>query len=92
MRSGAGLQNKVLEAMFADKAVVTSPIGNEGIEGVHGKHLYLANDEHEYLRYIEEALNHKNCTTLNARGFIEKKFSVIKFVNHYEKILCNLCR
>jgi len=45
MVSGAGLQNKVLEAMWSGVPVVTSSVGNNGVQGVHLEHLMVADDD-----------------------------------------------
>lgn len=42
MRHGAGLQNKVLEAMALARPVVTTSIAREGIDAVDGEHLVVA--------------------------------------------------
>ena len=80
LRCGAGIQNKVLEAMALGKTVVTTQIGAEGIEGENNKHfvivdkdrpeamadcvLDLLNDEKKR-QYIGE----------NARELIKKKYT-----------------
>ena len=90
--SGAGLQNKVLEAMFANKVVVTSSIGNEGIDAIHGKHIYIANNPDEFIFYIEKSLCDKNHINLHARNFIDENFSTASITNQYEKILRDINR
>ena len=87
MLSGAGLQNKVIEAMFAGKPVVTSPIGNEGIDAVHSKHLYIAKNEKEYAQYIVESFDNRKNTAKQARKYVREKFSESEFVDHFEEIL-----
>ena len=42
--SGSGTRLKILEAMSAGKAVVTTPVGCEGIEAEDGRHLLVADD------------------------------------------------
>lgn len=41
---GSGIQNKLIEAMACGLAVVTTPTGNQGINGVHGEHLLIGDD------------------------------------------------
>ena len=53
MFAGAGLQNKVLEAMVAGRPVVTTPIGNEGIDAKPGSEIVVAEDEEGFARAIE---------------------------------------
>ena len=87
IQSGAGLQNKVLEAMFAGKAVITSCIGNEGIDAIHEKHLYIANNTEEYVNLIERVLRDNNRINEHASDFINANFSTSSVVDRYEKIL-----
>lgn len=42
MRCGSGIQNKLLEAMATGTAVVSTPLGNSGVEGVHERDLLVA--------------------------------------------------
>ena|ERR1700740_3735805 len=39
---GAGMQNKLIEYMACGKAVVTTPVANEGINAISGTHLLEA--------------------------------------------------
>lgn len=80
--SGAGLQNKVLEAMYARKPVVTSSIANEGIDAEHGKEIYIAENENDYIQLVCDAF----CDDVigeNAREFIVRNFSVEGIIDQY---------
>jgi polysaccharide biosynthesis protein PslH len=44
LQVGSGVQTKIVEAMAAGKAVVTTPIGAEGLDVTPGKHLSIASD------------------------------------------------
>ena len=44
---GAGIQNKVLEAMALGTPVVTTPVGIAGIRGKHGVHVMIGNSNAE---------------------------------------------
>jgi len=44
MKLGAGIQNKVLEGMALGKAVVTTPMGAQGVDGEDGQHFVVADD------------------------------------------------
>lgn len=51
--SGAGVKNKVLEALSSGLPVVTTPLGIEGIERLEaGRHYLLANDPHEIAKQV----------------------------------------
>lgn len=48
LKSGSGTRLKILEAMAAGKAIVTTGIGCEGIEGTHGVHYMVADTPAEF--------------------------------------------
>ena len=82
MLTGAGLQNKILEAMYAGKPVVTSTIGNAGIGAIHGENIYIANTVDDYVNYTIDAITNKRIGN-DAKVFIEKNYSVKSVVNRY---------
>src|SRR4029079_1233690 len=45
---GTGLKNKVLEAMYAKRPVVTTRIGNEGIDAVSGRDLVICDSAADF--------------------------------------------
>lgn len=57
MRFGAGMQNKILEAMALGKPVVTTTIGAEGIEGVDGVHFLIGDSAMECSEQVLRLLN-----------------------------------
>jgi glycosyltransferase involved in cell wall biosynthesis len=54
---GAGVKNKVLEAMYARRPVVTTPIGNEGINAVSGRDLLICRNAEEFQGEIMQLLD-----------------------------------
>ena len=88
MLTGAGLQNKVLEAMFAGKPVVTSPIGNEGIGAIPGRDIYIAKEVTKYVNSVEDAIFRGDRIGNNAKEFVQTHFSRHSLVANFEKILC----
>ncbi|MBN1602863.1 MAG: glycosyltransferase [Chitinispirillaceae bacterium] len=50
LQSGAGLQNKMLEAMWAGVPIVASSIANSGVTAVDGKHLIIADDHSAFVK------------------------------------------
>jgi glycosyltransferase involved in cell wall biosynthesis len=54
--SGGGMRIKILEAMAAGKAVVSTTIGAEGIDAVPGQHLLIADDADAFAAAIAELL------------------------------------
>ncbi len=89
MISGAGLQNKVLEAMYAGKPVVCSSIANEGIDAAHEKDLYIANSVPEYIDHTLSLLTNSNNIGVHAKQFIDKNFSIEKCVDLLERAVIN---
>ena len=87
MQSGAGLQNKVLEAMYAGKPVVTSPIGNEGIGAENGVDAYIANNLEEYIESIEDAISNGDKVGNCAKEYIQKHYSSHSLANSFETLL-----
>ena len=85
--SGSGLQNKVLEAMYAGKPVVCTPIANEAIGAVHGEHIYLASNQAEFQAAIRNALADDARTGRNASAFVSAHFSINSVADHYAELL-----
>ena len=78
MLSGAGQQNKVLEAMYAKKVVVCNSIANGGIGGGDGVDLVLADEDAEFVAAIERLKeNPERARDIAGRGhdFIVANFS-----------------
>src|SRR5207302_1234560 len=48
LQCGAGIQNKVLEAMATGTPVVSTSIANRGVRGVGGRHLVVADAADEF--------------------------------------------
>jgi len=89
MLTGAGLQNKVLEAMYAGKPVITSPIGNEGIGAKHGREIYVANTVDEYANCVDEALCNGDRISDNARKFVREHYTSRSLIRKFEALLCD---
>lgn len=78
MRFGAGMQNKILEAMALGKAVVTTTIGAEGIDGENGVHFLIADTPNDFAKAcLEISKNFELRTKIgtNARELIRKKYT-----------------
>jgi len=57
LRSGSGTRLKILEAMSAGRAVVSTSIGAEGLEGIPGVHWTEANEEKSFAEAMVLLLN-----------------------------------
>ncbi|KAF0201523.1 MAG: hypothetical protein FD170_2681 [Bacteroidetes bacterium] len=51
--SGSGIRIKIIEGMLAGKAIITTPIGAEGINYTDGQNLMIARDAAEFVNAIE---------------------------------------
>lgn len=92
--SGGGTKLKVLEAMAAGKAVVTTTVGCEGIDGISGRHFIVADDYLDFADNVLLLLNNKkmrNALQKNAREFIKSKYDYTKIAekldNYYNACL-----
>ena len=56
LRSGSGTRLKILEAMSSSRAVVSTPIGAEGITGIDGTHWLLAETADDFAARIIDLL------------------------------------
>ncbi len=75
--SGSGMRIKIIEGMALGKAVITTTVGAEGIDAVHGKNIIIANSPKEFATAIDDFLKHpKKVFEIgkNARTLVEKKY------------------
>lgn len=54
IRSGSGMRIKLLEAMARGKAIVTTSLGAEGLNAIHGTHLLLADSPTEFAAAMDQ--------------------------------------
>jgi sugar transferase (PEP-CTERM/EpsH1 system associated) len=78
MRHGAGLQNKVLEAMALGRPVVASPLASEGIAIQDGRHLVVAEDDEEFATAVGSLVadvDRRRSIGCAARRLIERTYT-----------------
>jgi glycosyltransferase involved in cell wall biosynthesis len=90
MTSGAGLQNKVLEVMYAGKPVVTTDICMNSVGAQNGIELLAANDSKEIRDYTQALLTDDALATrIGSAGqaFVRQHFEISHVVDTYEALL-----
>src|SRR6266550_675403 len=71
---GAGMQNKLIEYMACGKAVVTTPVANEGINAIAGTHLLEADGAEAFAGAVLTLLRNPEMRAAlgkNAREFVQ---------------------
>ncbi|WP_435176465.1 glycosyltransferase [Halorussus sp. AFM4] len=96
MRFGTGIQNKILEAMALGKAVVTTPLGNEGIDGDDGTHFIVVDSASPFADAVSSLLDDPDDRMRigkNARDLIHDRYSWSKIgptlIEAIEKVLAD---
>jgi glycosyltransferase involved in cell wall biosynthesis len=87
--SGSGMRIKIIEGMALGKAIVSTPVGAEGISVTHGENILIADTAEKFITALDQLLsNEKQCNDIGAKAvsFIKKNFdnlaiasSLIKF-------------
>lgn len=78
MVSGAGQQNKVIEAMYAKKVVVCTPLANSGVGGENGKSLVMCDTDEDFVETILFLKRNPSVAAEiaeNAHRFVKEQFS-----------------
>jgi glycosyltransferase involved in cell wall biosynthesis len=87
---GAGLKNKILETMGAGRPVITTAIGNEGIDAVDGRDISIRNTPEEFrmeaVRLLRSA-DARRAIGDSARRFVRERFSWERILTEYEEIV-----
>jgi glycosyltransferase involved in cell wall biosynthesis len=85
---GGGLKNKVLEAMYAGRPVVTTPIGNEGIDAVPGREILINSDRSGFIDALEMLLQSESERIRvgeAAHRYVTGKFSWTNILSRFEE-------
>ena len=89
MRLGAGIKNKLLEAMAMGKAIVTTSRGAEGLSFRDGEHLVIADDAEALVGRTLELLRDapkRDALGRSARQLVLERYSWDSAVQEYESI------
>lgn len=90
LKIARGIQNKVLEAMSMERAVVSTSKALEGIDAVPGKDVFKADTEDEFIKKIDELLMDGDLaekTGKRARNLIKEKYSWENGLKNLEALL-----
>ena len=92
--SGSGIRIKIVEAMAAGKAIITTAIGAEGINYENGQHLIIAKDARSFTEAVVKVCNDKQLRDSlgkNARLLIAKEHDnkklMQKLTGFYNEVL-----
>lgn len=75
--SGSGMRIKIIEAMAYGKAIVTTPVGCEGINATNGENIYITENPATFVEYIIKLMNNNNLryeVGEKARVFVSENF------------------
>ncbi len=87
---GAGLKNKILEAMYAGRPIITTEIGNEGIDAVSGENIVIGQTREDFRRETIKLLDspEERARLGNAANeFVLRKFSWDGILSAYGNLL-----
>ncbi len=89
LRSGSGMQAKILEAMAMGVPVVTTSIGATALEAVDGRDIIVADDTKVFAEKVLELLKDsdlRNYIAKNARKLVEEKYEWSTIVRRFDEI------
>jgi glycosyltransferase involved in cell wall biosynthesis len=67
--SGGGIRVKIIEAMAAGKAVISTTIGAEGIPYTHGVNILIADTREEFARHVGNCMASRDyCNRIGAEA------------------------
>ena len=90
--SGSGMRVKIIEGMALGKSIVTTPIGAEGIDVQHRRHLLIAENSTDFVQAVSELIEDQELfreTGRNAIEFIHENFDNLatadKLIGFYQQ-------
>jgi len=90
MISGGGVQNKVLDALFAGKPVITTTIGNEGIDASDGEELIICDNPvcaQNSITHLLYDTAFRNRLGEKGKHFVVNKFSWEQIIDRYARFV-----
>lgn len=95
LQMGAGIKNRMLQAMAMGKAIVASPLSVEGMDVREGEHLVIARDADAFVRAIRFLLDDASarvCLSREARRFVERHHSLEGAASRFLDIMTRISR
>lgn len=86
---GAGIQNKILEAMSCETPVIASGIAAQALQAVDGEEILVADDSQQFANYVLSILSNQQLATKIGKAgrlYVEKMHSWEKAANDLENI------
>lgn len=93
LRSGSGIQNKILEAMACGLPVVSTSYGNAGIKAKDNEHLIVADTPDLFAKKTVELLGNNSLRKMfgtHARSYMEQEFSWSNKTQDLERIYLSI--
>ena len=93
LRSGSGMQAKILEAMAMCVPVVTTSIGSEALEATEGRDIIVADNARKFAQEVVRLLRNKELrqsVAQNARNLVEEKYGWSSVVKRFDMIYENI--
>jgi glycosyltransferase involved in cell wall biosynthesis len=95
LRLGAGIKNKVLEAMAMETPVVATPLSCEGIPVTHGQQVLLGTTDDELIKNVFTLLKNprlRQQLVQNSRQLIAQQFAWRNVADQYEELYSQVIR
>lgn len=87
LKVGSGLRIKIIEMIAAGNLVITTSIGKEGLDFEDGKHLFIADNEMQFVQKITDIFSGKidsNKIINNAKSFVAENYLWGKVISDFD--------
>jgi sugar transferase (PEP-CTERM/EpsH1 system associated) len=93
LRIGGGSRLKILEALAMGRAIVSTPVGAEGLDVVHERHAVLADDPRTFAKSVLQLVDDpERCRTLAGEGrrLVEQRYGWDALAERFGSFLCEV--
>jgi len=90
LRVGTGTKNKVLQALAMARPVVTTSVGNEGLDAMHGEHLLVADEAEGFadgVVALSQAPARRRALGEAGRAWVTERYGVDSVTARLERVL-----